>query len=90
MAFLVDSGIEADAEMVYSAIWETREEWRLALLAFKWGERCSCSDEKACNLMIWVLGNHRKFNTAWCLIRDMHMLRSKLDTGQAMLIMIDR
>lgn len=88
MAFLDDSGIEASREMVYSAIWELREEWRMALLAFRWGDKWGCSDEKTCNLMIWVLGNHRKFNTAWCLIRDMY--RSKVDTRRAMLVLIDR
>ena len=38
--------------------------------------------------MVWVLGNHRKFNTAWILIRDLH--RSLMSTRKAMLIMIDR
>ncbi|KAF5466873.1 hypothetical protein F2P56_016756 [Juglans regia] len=87
---LDESGIEANREIVCSAIWESREEWRLAFLAFKWGEKWGCTDEKACYLMIWVLGNHRKFNIAWCLIRDMHTHRSKMDTRRAMLIMIDR
>jgi hypothetical protein len=69
-------------------IWELREEWRLAFLAFKWGDKGGCVDEKACELMVWVLGNHRKFNTAWILIRDLH--RSLMSTRKAMLIMIDR
>lgn len=88
MASLDESGIESSPDMVLSAIWALRKECRLALLAFKWGERWGCSDEQAWNLMIWVLGSHRKFNTAWCLIRDLH--RSSLDTRRAMLIMIDR
>ncbi|KAL5575036.1 hypothetical protein UlMin_016735 [Ulmus minor] len=88
MASLEDSGIAASPDMVRSAIWALREEWRLAFLAFKWGEKGRCSDEEAWNLMIWVLGSHRKFNTAWCLIRDLH--QSSLDTRRAMLIMIDR
>ena len=88
MTSLDDSGIEVNSEMIYSAVWELREEWRLALLAFKWSEKWGCADEKSRNLLIWVLGNHRKFNTAWCLIRDMH--QSKVDTRRAMLIMIDR
>uniref|UniRef100_A0A7N2LQL0 PROP1-like PPR domain-containing protein n=2 Tax=Quercus lobata TaxID=97700 RepID=A0A7N2LQL0_QUELO len=88
MTSLDDSGIEVNSEMIYSAVWELREEWRLALLAFRWSEKWGCADEKSSNLMIWVLGNHRKFNTAWCLIRDMH--QSKVDTRRAMLIMIDR
>ena len=88
MTSLDDSGIEVNSEMIYSAVWELREEWRLALLAFKWSEKWGCADEKSRNLLIWVLGNHRKFNTAWCLIRDMH--QSKVDTRTAMLIMIDR
>ncbi|KAL5574448.1 hypothetical protein UlMin_016147 [Ulmus minor] len=88
MASLEDSGITASPDMVRSAIWALREEWRLAFLAFKWGEKGRCSDEEAWNLMIWVLGSHRKFNTAWCLIQDLH--QSSLDTRRAMLIMIDR
>lgn len=88
MASLGESGIEPSQDMVRSAIWTLRNECRLALLAFKWGEKWGCSDEEAWNLMIWVLGNHRKFNTAWCLIRDLH--RSSMDTRRAMLIMVDR
>lgn len=87
---LDESGIEVNREIVCSAIWESREEWRLAFLAFKLGEKWGCTDEKACYLMIWILGDHRKFNIAWCLIRDMHTHRSKMDTRRAMLIMIDR
>ncbi|KAM6602384.1 hypothetical protein CsatA_021993 [Cannabis sativa] len=88
MASLDESGIESSVDMVRSAIWVLRKECKLALLAFKWGDRWGCCDEEAWNLMIWVLGNHRKFNTAWCLIRDLH--RSSMDTRRAMLIMIDR
>ncbi|KAL5576137.1 hypothetical protein UlMin_017836 [Ulmus minor] len=88
MASLEDSGIAASPDMVRSAIWALREEWRLAFLAFKWGEKGRCSDEEAWNLVIWVLISHRKFNTAWCLIRDLH--QSSLDTRRAMLIKIDR
>ncbi|XP_048331799.2 pentatricopeptide repeat-containing protein At1g80880, mitochondrial [Ziziphus jujuba] len=88
MLSIQESGIEATRDLVCSAIWGLREEWKLAFLAFKWGEKCGCSDEETCNLLIWVLGNHRKFNTAWCLIRDLH--RSSMDTRRAMLIMIDR
>ncbi|KAL3609359.1 hypothetical protein D5086_000379 [Populus alba] len=88
MASLDESGIRANQNLVYSVIWELREEWRLAFLAFKWGDKWGCVDEKACELMVWVLGNHRKFNTAWILIRDLH--RSLMSTRKAMLIMIDR
>lgn len=88
MSSLDESGIEANRDMLCSALWALREEWKLAFLAFKWGEKCGCSDEETFNFLIWVLGNHRKFNTAWCLIRDMH--RSSMDTRRAMLIMIDR
>jgi hypothetical protein len=88
MASLDESGIRANQNLVYSVIWELREEWRLAFLAFKWGDKWGCVDEKACELMVWVLGNHRKFNTAWILIRDLH--RSSMSTRKAMLIMIDR
>ncbi|KAJ6341188.1 hypothetical protein OIU78_009377 [Salix suchowensis] len=88
MASLDESGIRANQNLVCSVIWELREECRLAFLAFKWGDKWGCVDEKACELMVWVLGNHKKFNTAWILIRDLH--RSLMSTRRAMLIMIDR
>ncbi|TYH13422.1 hypothetical protein ES288_A06G138200v1 [Gossypium darwinii] len=88
MASLDESGIKATLGLVCSVIWTLREEWRLAFLAFKWGEKWGSSGEKTYELMIWVLGNHRKFNTAWCLIRDLY--RSSMDTRRAMFIMIDR
>ncbi|KAH0851599.1 hypothetical protein HID58_094625 [Brassica napus] len=71
MASLEESTFDLNNDSLYSLIWGLREEWRLAFLAFKWGERRGCDDQKACDLMIWVLGNHQKFNIAWCLIRDM-------------------
>ncbi|KAA8540553.1 hypothetical protein F0562_024528 [Nyssa sinensis] len=88
IAFLDDSGFQPNENLIFSTIWALRDEWKLAFLVFKWGEKWSCSDEKISGLMIWVLGNHKKFNTAWCLIRDLH--RSSVDIRQAMLIMIDR
>ncbi|KAG4142238.1 hypothetical protein ERO13_D06G118800v2 [Gossypium hirsutum] len=88
MASLDESGINATLGLVCSVIWTLREEWRLAFLAFKWGEKWGSSGEKTYELMIWVLGNHRKFNMAWCLIRDLY--RSSMDTRRAMFVMIDR
>ncbi|MED6131553.1 hypothetical protein PIB30_010873 [Stylosanthes scabra] len=82
------SGFEANNDLICCAIWALREEWKPALVAFNWGGKSHCFDEKVCNLMIWVLGSHSKFSTAWCIIRDMH--RSSLSTRLAMLIMIDR
>ncbi|ESW22811.1 hypothetical protein PHAVU_005G183000 [Phaseolus vulgaris] len=80
------SSFQANRDLIGSAIWALREEWKPALLAFKWN--CHHNDEKVCNLMIWVSATHGKFSTAWCIIRDMHL--SSLSTRQAMLIMIDR
>lgn len=88
MSSLEESCVEVSPELVRSAIWVLREDWRVAFLAFKWGEKWDCCDEEAWILMVWVLGSHRKFNTAWCLIRDLH--RSSMDTRRAMLVMIDR
>ncbi|CAN6853472.1 hypothetical protein Bca4012_050697 [Brassica carinata] len=88
MVSLEESTFDLNNGSLYALIWELREEWRLAFLAFKWGERRGCNDQKACDLMIWVLGNHQKFNIAWCLIRDMfHVSR---DTRKAMFLMMDR
>ncbi|KAK9025122.1 hypothetical protein V6N11_065019 [Hibiscus sabdariffa] len=88
MASLNESAIKATPGLVCSVIWTLREEWRLAFLAFKWGDKWGCSGESTYELMIWVLGNHGKFNMAWCLIRDLY--RSSMDTRRAMFIMIDR
>ncbi|XVF24646.1 hypothetical protein REPUB_Repub13aG0145000 [Reevesia pubescens] len=88
MALLDDSGIKATQRLVCSVIWTLREEWRLAFLAFKWGEKWGSTSENTYELMVWVLGNHRKFNMAWCLIRDLY--RSSMGTRRAMFIMIDR
>lgn len=82
------SGIEPNESLVYSMIWEFREEWKISILLFKWGEKWKCNGGNNWSLIVWVSGNHKKFNIAWCLIRDMH--RSLLDTRMAMLIMIDR
>uniref|UniRef100_A0A1J3H028 Pentatricopeptide repeat-containing protein, mitochondrial n=4 Tax=Noccaea caerulescens TaxID=107243 RepID=A0A1J3H028_NOCCA len=88
MASLEESSFDLNHESLYSLIWKLRDEWRLAFMAFKWGEKRGCDDQKACDLMIWVLGNHQKFNIAWCLIRDMfHVSR---DTRKAMFLMMDR
>jgi len=83
---LHSSSFQANRDLICSAIWALREEWKPALLAFKWN--CRYNDEKVCNLMVWVSATHGKFSTAWCIIRDMH--HSSLSTHQAMLIMIDR
>ncbi|KAK7261035.1 hypothetical protein RIF29_27338 [Crotalaria pallida] len=86
ITLLDQSGLQPNRDLICSAIWALREEWKAAFVAFNWG---NCyDDEKVCNLMIWVLGTHAKFSTAWSLIRDMH--RSSISTREAMLIMIDR
>ncbi|KAL5758459.1 hypothetical protein ACOSP7_021070 [Xanthoceras sorbifolium] len=88
LACLDESCINANADLVYSVIWELRSVWRLAYLVFNWGQKWGCVDEKICELMLWVLGGCRKFNIAWCLIRDMY--KSSINTRRAMLVMIDR
>lgn len=88
IGLLDNSGVEPNESLVYSMIWEFKEEWKISILLFKWGEKWNCNGGKIWSLIIWVLGNHKKFNIAWCLIRDMH--RSSLDIRKAMLIMIDR
>ncbi|KAH7865410.1 hypothetical protein Vadar_006322 [Vaccinium darrowii] len=82
------AGVEPKEDLVYWAIWDLREEWKLAFLVFKWGEKWGCLGGKVWALMIWVLGNHKKFSTAWCLIQELH--RSSVDIRRPMLVMIDR
>lgn len=86
--FLEKGGVKPNKDLIFSAILSLREEWKLAFLVFKWGEKWDCFDEKSLCLMIWVLGSHKKFSTAWSLIHDMH--KSPVDVKQAILIMIDR
>nr|XP_043617565.1 pentatricopeptide repeat-containing protein At1g80880, mitochondrial [Erigeron canadensis] len=86
--FLDGSGIKPNRELIVSCIWELREEWKLGFLVFKWGQKWKCDDQKAWNLMIWVLGNHKKFSISWSLIKDLY--QSDMDTQQPMFIMIDR
>ncbi|KAL4584621.1 hypothetical protein LXL04_009226 [Taraxacum kok-saghyz] len=86
--FLDESGIKPNEVLINSTIWALRDEWKLAFFVFRWGQKWRCNDEKAWNLMIWVLGNHKKFNNAWCLIRDLY--QSSMNTQRSMLIMIDR
>ncbi|KAI4326242.1 hypothetical protein MLD38_031575 [Melastoma candidum] len=88
MSHLEGSGTVLDKDLILSVIWELREEWRVAYLGFKWGERCGCDDDKVRDLMVWVLGSCGKFGIGWCLIRDFHSLG--LDVREAMLVMIDR
>ncbi|KAL2242766.1 UNVERIFIED_CONTAM: Pentatricopeptide repeat-containing protein, mitochondrial [Sesamum indicum] len=88
IAFLDSSGVKPDKDFIFSVIWALREEWKLAFLVFKWGERWNCVVEKTWCLMLWLLGNHKKFSTAWTLIHELH--HASKDTQRAMLIMIDR
>ncbi|CAN0919782.1 Pentatricopeptide repeat-containing protein At1g80880, mitochondrial [Linum grandiflorum] len=88
MSSLDDCGIKPSLNLVYSVIWELRENWKSAFLAFKWGDKWECTDENVCELLVWVLGSHQKFGIAWTLVRDLH--RSSLTTRTALLIMIDR
>lgn len=88
IAFLDTSDVKPDKDFIFSVIWALREEWKLAFLVFKWGEKWNCVVEKTWCLMIWLLGNHKKFSTAWTLIHELY--HTSKDTRQAMLIMIDR
>ncbi|CAI9113861.1 OLC1v1014551C2 [Oldenlandia corymbosa var. corymbosa] len=86
--FLDQASVRPNVDLIFSAVLALREEWKLAYLVFKWGEKWDCVDERCRCVMIWMLGNHRKFGTAWSLIHDLH--RSSKDTKQAILTIIDR
>lgn len=88
MLFLDECGVNPNQDLVFLVIWELRDQWKLASLLFKWGEKCKCLDENTRCLMIWILGNHGKFSTAWSLIRD--LLQMSTNIQEAVLIMIDR
>ncbi|GJR16724.1 pentatricopeptide repeat-containing protein [Tanacetum coccineum] len=87
--FLDGSGVKPSEDLISLVIWELRDEWKLAFLVFKWGRKWRCCDEKSWRLMIWVLGNHKKFSNAWCLIKDLYR-DSSMDTQLPMFILIDR
>ncbi|KAJ0680108.1 putative tetratricopeptide-like helical domain superfamily, pentacotripeptide-repeat region of PRORP [Helianthus annuus] len=86
--FLDGSGVKPNEDLINSVIWGLRDDWKLAFFVFKWGQKWKCCDEKGWSLMIFVLGNHKKFNNAWCLVKDLY--QSCMDTQQPMLILIDR
>ncbi|CAI9767250.1 unnamed protein product [Fraxinus pennsylvanica] len=88
MSFLDNSGVKPSKDLIFSAIWALKQEWKLAFLVFKWGEKWKCVVEETRCLMIWLLGNHQKFSTAWTLIHDLY--KASMDAQQAMFIMIDR
>ncbi|XP_060205276.1 pentatricopeptide repeat-containing protein At1g80880, mitochondrial [Lycium barbarum] len=88
MLFLDECGVKPNQDLVFLVIWEWREQWKLAFLLFKWGEKCNCLDENTWCLMIWILGNHGKFSTAWSLIRDLIQMSTNIQ--EMVLIMIDR
>ncbi|GAB2293676.1 hypothetical protein Dimus_027889 [Dionaea muscipula] len=88
LRLLDDSGVEANDSLVCRAMWALRDDWELAMLVFKWGERQGCSGVRALGFVVWVLGSHQKFSVAWDLIRQSY--RSAADTRTAMLIMIER
>ena len=85
--FLASSGISPDATHVYLAIWKLQDDWKLVLLIFELTQKWGCISDKLLGLIVWVLGTHHKFDTAWSLIRDCYRL---VDTRQAMFAIIDR
>ncbi|XP_057516361.1 pentatricopeptide repeat-containing protein At1g80880, mitochondrial [Amaranthus tricolor] len=85
--FLASSGISPDATQVYLAIWKLQDDWKLVLLIFELTQKWGCISDKLLGLIVWVLGTHHKFDTAWSLIRDCYRL---VDTRQAMFAIIDR
>lgn len=86
--FLDKSGLKPTKDVIFSTILSLREEWKLAFLVFRWGERWDCISRKTCCLITWILGNHRKFGIAWTVISNLN--KKSRDTQQAILIMIDR
>ncbi|GER48508.1 pentatricopeptide repeat-containing protein [Striga asiatica] len=76
IAFLDGSGVKPDNDLIFSAIWALRDDWKLAFLAYKWGEKWGCVVHKTWCLMVWLLGNHQKFSTAWTLIHELHQART--------------
>lgn len=88
LASLRDSGVELAGDVLPAAIWQLREDWESALLAFQWGgERLLSDSPRPWHLIIWVLAKNHRFGTAWFLLRKMHRLR--ILTHLPLLILIE-
>lgn len=88
MAVLDGWDVVPDEGLVHSIVWKLRQNWRLAVLGFMWGEKVNRVDDNARNLIIWILGSHMKFNSAWMMIREWQ--RSSVEVRMPMLLMINR
>ncbi|XP_047341604.1 pentatricopeptide repeat-containing protein At1g80880, mitochondrial [Impatiens glandulifera] len=87
-SFLDETCLEPNEGLIYSLICALKDDWKLTYWIFMWGKKKGFAGEKIGALMVWILGTNKKFNTAWCLIRDLHS--SSVDTHPAMHAMIDR
>ncbi|KAF5181516.1 Pentatricopeptide repeat-containing protein [Thalictrum thalictroides] len=79
--------VELTEDMVCSVIWELREDWELAMLALRSSEKKGCNHSRAWDFMVWVLGQQKRFATAWGLIRKMS--KSSMNPRTSLLIMIE-
>ncbi|KAG9455879.1 hypothetical protein H6P81_000387 [Aristolochia fimbriata] len=75
-------------EVVYAMMWELRNEWKLAFLAFKWGGISVSNTQRCWNLLIWIMGKKKKFDIAWKLVLEMHRLN--MCARKALLIVMKR
>ncbi|XP_068653295.1 pentatricopeptide repeat-containing protein At1g80880, mitochondrial [Aristolochia californica] len=86
ISFLKQSGMQPTEEVVYAMMWELRNEWKLAFLAFRWGGTYLSNTQRCWNFMTWILAKKKKFNIAWQLVLEMHRLN--VSARKALLIMI--
>ncbi|XP_006845366.2 pentatricopeptide repeat-containing protein At1g80880, mitochondrial [Amborella trichopoda] len=90
MYALDESGVTPNDSLVYSLLLEVKNEWKLAFLVFRWvGLKPEYRHSGGVyNLMIWILGKHKRFDIAWALIKNMH--QSSVVKAETLLIMIKR
>lgn len=81
------SAVELRKELVCKAMWEVRQDWELALFAFRWGEECVANYPWAWHFIIQVVCKKERFDLAWVLVRRMY--RNGILTQRAMVIIME-
>lgn len=81
------SAVELSKELVCRAMWEVRQDWELALFAFRWGEECVAYYPWAWHFIIQVVCKKERFDLAWVLVRRMY--RNAILTQRALVIIME-
>ncbi|ONK81080.1 uncharacterized protein A4U43_C01F25000 [Asparagus officinalis] len=96
LTLLRSSPFKPTKDLVCSALWELAMASATAIffvllhapLFASWARNFVEDWPKAWELMIWVMGNEKRFNLAWSLVHRMH--RKSLLTAETMVVLMDR